>query len=76
MESLTIFVFVGIWILLGVLADCFGFDTRDETEIRSPRRLWDLPQNRPMSEQPSGDDHQHEPPRAFFGAAGIFRQAR
>jgi hypothetical protein len=76
MESLTVFVFVGIWILLGTLADRFGVDTRDGTKIRPPRRLWDLPQNRPTPQQLRGDDHQLEPPRTSFGAAANFRQAR
>ena len=52
MESLTLFAFFGVWVLLGLLAARFGVDSRDGIEVQTPRRLWDLPSpDRPTDEQ-------------------------
>lgn len=43
MESLTLFVLIGLWVLLGLLARRFGVDSRTGMEAPSPGRLWVLP---------------------------------
>jgi hypothetical protein len=45
MEALNVLVFLGAWILLGVLANRYGHDSRDGFSDRPAGPLWHLPGN-------------------------------
>jgi hypothetical protein len=46
MESLILFLFVGGWVLLGVLAVRFGHDSRDGIDVPPEGPLWRRPDDK------------------------------